>query len=214
MQAIIAYFGTPGKRSELGFDDCLISDISKVLGESGAQQYFVSRYIGPSSDIRDTIRSLSFPYLRRCALLLKLLKCSAPVPSYDGANVFDRSCIATADMMDITDGSLNELNEVQLLEDMFKIPPLDVVLKEEVLRSLALKWFYHFCEQFEVRNFGRVMHITPAVPFKLMHLPHVYHDALQRFVFHLSSSDMLTEGPFSVENLHVNNVYLCLYLSG
>ncbi|XP_059463127.1 E3 ubiquitin-protein ligase PRT6 isoform X2 [Corylus avellana] len=184
VQAIITYCGIHHcKTSELGFNDCLISDICKVLGESGcAQQYFVSRYIGPSSNIRDTIRSLSFPYLRRCALLWKLLNASAPAPFYDRDNVFDRSSVAINDMMDITDGSLIEFNEIQQLENLFKIPPLDVVLKEEILRPLALKWVYHFCEQFKVRGFGREMHITPAIPFKLMHLPHLYQDVLQRLI--------------------------------
>jgi hypothetical protein len=204
MQAIITYCGLHHcKTSEQGFNDCLISDISKVLGDSGcAQQYFVSHYIGPSSNIRDTIRSLSFPYLRRCALLWKLLNASAPAPFYDRDNVYDRSSIAINDMMDINDGSLIEFNEIQQLENLFKIPLLDVVLKDKALRSLALKWFYHFCEQFEVRSFGRVKHVTPAIPFKLMHLPHVYQDVLQRFVFNFSTSDMLTECPCPLENLY------------
>lgn len=169
------------KTSELGFNDCLISDISKVLAESGcAQKFFASNYIGSSSNIRDTIRSMSFPYLRRCALLWKLLYPSSPAPFCDRNNLLGRSSFAINDMMD--DGSLVELNEIQKLENMFKIPSLDVVLKEEVLRSLVLKWFYHFHKEFERCSFGGVMHVKPAVPFKLMHLPHLYQDLLQRFV--------------------------------
>ncbi|KAF5471656.1 hypothetical protein F2P56_008431 [Juglans regia] len=181
-QAIIMYCGLHQcKTSELGFNDCLISDISKVLAESGcAQKFYASNHIGSSSNIRDTIRSMSFPYLRRCALLWKLLYSSSPAPFCDRNNVLGRSSFAINDMMD--DGSLVELNEVQNLENMFKIPSLDVVLKEEVLRSLVLKWFYHFHKEFERCSFGGVMHITPAVPFKLMHLPHVYQDLLQRLI--------------------------------
>lgn len=190
MQAIITYCGiNQGKLNEPGINDSLISDISKVLGDFGyVQKYFVSNYVGPSSNMKDTIRSLSFPYLRRCALLWKLLNSSAPAPFCERDNMFDRSSLAINDMMDITDGSsLVELNEVQQLETMFTIPSLDVVLKSEGVRSLVLKWFHHFRKEFEVRNFGRVMHIKPAVPFKLMHLPHVYQEILQRFVllFHV-----------------------------
>ena len=190
MQAIITYCGiNQGKLNEPGINDSLISDISKVLGDFGyVQKYFVSNYVGPSSNMKDTIRSLSFPYLRRCALLWKLLNSSAPAPFCERDNMFDRSSLAINDMMDITDGSsLVELNEVQQLETMFTIPSLDVVLKSEGVRSLVLKWFHHFRKEFEVRNFGRVMHITPTVPFKLMHLPHVYQEILQRFVlmFHV-----------------------------
>lgn len=183
MQSIIMYCGSHQcKTSELGFNDCLISDIFKVLAESGyAQKFFASNYIGSSSNIRDTIHRFSFPYLRRCALLWKLLYSSSPAPFCDGNNVLDRSSFANSDMID--DGSLAELSEFQKLENMFKIPSLDVVLKEEALRSLVLKWFYHFRKEFERRSFGGVMHITPAVPFKLMYLPHVYQDLLQRFVF-------------------------------
>lgn len=190
MQAIITYCGIhQGKSNERGINDSLISDISKVLGDFGyVQQYFVSNYVGPTSNMKDTIRSLSFPYLRRCALLWKLLNSSAPAPFCERDNMFDSSSLAISDMMDITDGSsLVELNEVQQLETMFTIPSLDVVLKSEGVRSLVLKWFHHFRKEYEVRNIGRVMHITPAVPFKLMHLPHVYQEILQRFVllFHV-----------------------------
>ncbi|KAM3736727.1 hypothetical protein ACB098_09G002400 [Castanea mollissima] len=184
-QAIITYCGIhQGKSNEPGINDSLISDISKVLGDFGyVQQYFVSNYVGPTSNMKDTIRSLSFPYLRRCALLWKLLNSSAPAPFCERDNMFDTSSLAINDMMDITDGSsLVELNEVQQLETMFTIPSLDVVLKSEGVRSLVLKWFHHFRKEFEFRNFGRVMHITPAVPFKLMHLPHVYQEILQRFI--------------------------------
>lgn len=190
MQAIITYCGIhQGKSNEQGINDSLISDISKVLGDFGyVQQYFVSNYVGPTSNMKDTIRSLSFPYLRRCALLWKLLNSSAPAPFCERDNMFDSSSLAISDMMDITNGSsLVELNEVQQLETMFTIPSLDVVLKSEGVRSLVLKWFHHFRKEYEVRNIGRVMHITPAVPFKLMHLPHVYQEILQRFVllFHV-----------------------------
>lgn len=204
MQAIITYCGIhQGKSNERGINDSLISDISKVLGDFGyVQQYFVSNYVGPTSNMKDTIRSLSFPYLRRCALLWKLLNSSAPAPFCERDNMFDSSSLAISDMMDITDGSsFVELNEVQQLETMFTIPSLDVVLKSEGVRSLVLKWFHHFRKESEVRNFGRVMHITPAVPFKLMHLPHVYQEILQRFVllFHVRCEYLRS---FFSRNLH------------
>ncbi|KAF8379035.1 hypothetical protein HHK36_028462 [Tetracentron sinense] len=39
-----------------------------------------------------------------------------------------------------TSGLTVELKEVEELENMFKIPPLDVVLKDEVMRALVIKW--------------------------------------------------------------------------
>ncbi|KAK1563726.1 hypothetical protein Q3G72_031804 [Acer saccharum] len=184
VQAVIAYSGKhQAKINELCFSDCLITDISKLLGEYGcAREYFVSNYIDPSCDIKDMIRRLSFPYLRRCYLLWKLLSSSVSAPFSDRDHELDLSSHGIDHMMDSDDYSPADLNEVQELEKMFKIPPLDVVLKDGVLRSMASKWFHHFCKEFEVCKFQSVLHSTPTVPFKLMHLPHLYQDLLQRYI--------------------------------
>lgn len=184
MQAVLSCCGKlQSKVDELGFSDSLISDISKLLGEFGsAQEYFVSNYVDPSCDIKDMIRRLSFPYLRRCALLWKLQNSTVPPPFTDRDRVLDRSSHGISDMMDSSDDVLSDLKEIQEVEKMFKIPSLDVILKDQVLRSLALKWFHHFFKEFEIHRFQRVLHSTPAVPFKLMRLPHLYQDLLQRFV--------------------------------
>ncbi|KAJ4704674.1 E3 ubiquitin-protein ligase PRT6-like [Melia azedarach] len=182
-QAVISYCGKhQSKVNELGLCDCLVTDISKLLGESGsAQEFFVSNYIDPSCDIKDMIRRLSFPYLRRCALLWKLLNSTVPPPFVDRDHVLDQSH-DISDLMDSNDGAFSDLNEIHQVEKMFKIPPLDDVLKDEVLRSLVLKWLHHFFKEFEARRFQRVLHSTPAVPFKLMHLPYLYQDLLQRYI--------------------------------
>ncbi|KAH9672311.1 E3 ubiquitin-protein ligase PRT6 [Citrus sinensis] len=180
-QAVLSCCGKlQSKVNELGFSDSLISDISKLLGEFGsAQEYFVSNYIDPSCDIKDMIRRLSFPYLRRCALLWKLLNSTVPPPFSDRDHVLARSSHGISDMMDSSDDALSDLKEIQEVEKMFKIPSLDVILKDEVLRSLVLKWFHHFSKEFEVHRFQHVLYSTPAVPFKLMCLPHLYQDLLQ-----------------------------------
>lgn len=156
----------------------IIADIYKALGDSNcAQKYFFSNYIDPSFDIKSMIRRLSFSYLRRCALLWKLLSSSVSAP-FSG----DISSSTINDMMDITEGALVELNEVQELENMFKIPPLEVILNDEHVRSLSSKWLHHFHEEFAVGFSQRVFHCNPAVPFYLMNLPHVYQDLLQRYI--------------------------------
>ncbi|KAH9735916.1 E3 ubiquitin-protein ligase PRT6 [Citrus sinensis] len=183
-QAVLSCCGKlQSKVNELGFSDSLISDISKLLGEFGsAQEYFVSNYIDPSCDIKDMIRRLSFPYLRRCALLWKLLNSTVPPPFSDRDHVLARSSHGISDMMDSSDDALSDLKEIQEVEKMFKIPSLDVILKDEVLRSLVLKWFHHFSKEFEVHRFQHVLYSTPAVPFKLMRLPYLYQDLLQRYI--------------------------------
>ncbi|XP_011019864.1 PREDICTED: E3 ubiquitin-protein ligase UBR1 [Populus euphratica] len=181
-QAIVIFCGKHQREMrESNFDDSLITDISKVFGESGCiKDYFVSVNIDSSSDIINVIRRLSFPYLRRCALLWKLLSTSVSAPFCD-RDVLNRSSNAV-NYMDNMSGAQDELNDVQELEKMFKIPPLFFVLKDHTLRSLVTKWLHHFCKQYEVFSPQHVLHVTPAVPFKLMHLPHVYQDLLQRYI--------------------------------
>ncbi|KAK8542025.1 hypothetical protein V6N13_137400 [Hibiscus sabdariffa] len=160
----------------------LITDICGVLEDSDcAQWYAVSNDVDLSCDIKQMIRRLSFPYLRRCALLWKLLNNSAPAPFCDRDNVLESSHVTT-DMMDTTESVLVELSEIQELEKMFKIPPIDVVLEDEVLQSFALKWFHHFKKVYETCSFQNVFYCNPTVPFKLMNLPHVYQDLLQRYI--------------------------------
>ncbi|XVE76368.1 hypothetical protein DITRI_Ditri12bG0166800 [Diplodiscus trichospermus] len=168
--------------NELGSHHCLITDICGILGGSDcARWYFVSNYVDHSCDIKDMIRRLSFPYLRRCALLWKLLKSSVSAPFCDRDNVWKSSHVTT-DMMDTTESTLVELNEIQELEKMFKIPTIDVVLEDEISRSFALKSFHHFHKIYEACSFQNVLYCKPAVPFKLMSLPHVYQELLQRYI--------------------------------
>ncbi|KAL6987618.1 RING-type E3 ubiquitin transferase [Sarracenia purpurea var. burkii] len=185
-QAIITYFGKcQCNTTELGCHDGLVTDLFSIMREYGfAKQYFVSNFIDVSYDFKDTIRSLSFPYLRRCALLWKVMNSATSAPFSYGAQLSDSSSLAIDDMMVHADDNLMEaeLVEVEKLEKFFKIPPLDVVLNDEVLRPIVLRWFRHFYKEFEVHDCQFVLHLTPAVPFKLMQLPHLYQDLLQRYI--------------------------------
>lgn len=175
------YCGKSQHLSELGLSDCLITDIFKVMGESRcAREYFVSNYFDPSADIKDAIRRFCFPYLRRCALLWKILYSSIPAPFCDEDHVLDKSCCYTHDFMVDSNIDIFEITKIQELENMFKIPSLDVVLKDDLSRSSVSIWCHHFCKEFALAGVHRNMHITPAVPFELMRLPHVYQDLLQR----------------------------------
>ncbi|KAJ7961420.1 E3 ubiquitin-protein ligase PRT6 [Quillaja saponaria] len=97
-------------------------------------------------------------------------------------NVLDGSWNAINDMKDSTTVASVELSKVQELENTFKIPLLDVVLNDEEIRSLVLKWSHHLCKEFRPHTRHRIMHVSPAVPFQLMRLPHVYQDLLQRYI--------------------------------
>lgn len=178
LQAIITSFiKSQCKVDGLGSSDCLIADICKIMGESEyARRYFVSNYTEPSCNVKDVIRSLTFPYLRRCALLLKLLSSSARVPIFDGETALETYLAGKNMIDDIT----MELNQIEKLEKMFEIPPLDIVLKDGTSRLLVSKWFCHFNNEFEFQRSKIIKHCTPAIPFQLIRLPHVYHDLLQR----------------------------------
>lgn len=182
-QAVITYFGkNESAMDDFSYHDSLITDILKFVGEHGfLRQYFVSNYIDSSLDIKATIRSLSFPFLRRCALLWKLMNSSTLAP-FSGAHVFHRSSQTFEDRMDYAYGTGEESVEIDELEKMFKIPPLDNIVDDEVSRSLVLKWLHHLAREFEVRSPSGVLHSTPVVPFKLMVLPYLYQDLLQRYI--------------------------------
>ncbi|CAL0328232.1 unnamed protein product [Lupinus luteus] len=183
-QAIILYCErSQHKPSESGISNCLITDVYKIISESGCdQQYFMSNYFDPNVDIKDAIRRFSFPYLRRCALLWKILHSSIPAPFSDEEIVLDRSWNAPNDIMDRANIELFEVTKIQELEHMFKIPSLDVVLKDEVSRSSVTIWCRHFFKEFESHGIQPTMYVTPAAPFELMRLPNVYQDLLRRCI--------------------------------
>lgn len=145
------------------------------------RQFFVSNYVDELCDPKNMIRRLTFPYLLRCALLWNLLDSSTLAPSFD-SRMRERSylCLKDADL-DIDDQLKVELSRIGELEEMFKICSLESVLKDEVVHALALKWCEHFQKEFRVRKYSGILAVTPAVPFKLMELPFIYQDLLQRF---------------------------------
>lgn len=128
---------------------------------------------------------MSFPYLRRCALLWSLLKSSMSVPFSFGDHVSD-------DMTEHTTNNLEEFVEVEKLEQIFKIPSLDAVVNHEVSRSVVSRWLRHFSEDLKVKNQQFILYSTPVVPFRLMILPNVYQDLLQRLVHWLSVTEMMS----------------------
>ncbi|VFQ88675.1 unnamed protein product [Cuscuta campestris] len=167
--------------SELGRSDNLVTDVCKVMGECrAAGDYFDSNYIR-TSNINEAIRSLSFPYLRRCALLWKLIHSSTQIPFGEGSCMPGGLSHSSDEMMQ-SDDAFSDLFEIEKLEKMFKIPPLDVVLNDEVLRFIVPRWFLCLSKEFEEHNRQGVLFSTPAVPFRLMGLPHLYQDLLQRHI--------------------------------
>lgn len=181
-QAVITCYKTRKNINyEKGESVNLITDIDRVIVEhQEAMQFFESNRVNSEYDTNNAIRSLTFPYLRRCALLWKLVNCSNIVPFGDGVQSWDRSPHIVNDMEHTN--TTEEFRELEKLEKMFNIPSLDLIVKDEESRLTAVKWLSHFCEVFEAHKSSHVLRCTPAVPFKLMLLPHLYQDLLQRYI--------------------------------
>ncbi|KAF8105073.1 hypothetical protein N665_0163s0043 [Sinapis alba] len=182
VQTVIAYCaGRMCDLSELDFEENLLRDISIALRESGGWGYFRSNNMDLVCDIKETIRKYSLPFLRRCALLWKLLKTS-PGKFHEEVDMCDVPSDSTSDSMDFMYGPQTELNHVHELEKMFKIPPIDTILNDELLRSTTHKWLRHFQKEYSVNRVKGPLYITPVVPFQLMKLPNLYQDLLQRCI--------------------------------
>lgn len=157
-----------------------------------AREYFVSKYINPSCHPKDMVRRLTYPYLRRCALLWELLRSSSAVPLYDSSNIWEGSHLYLSNSTADGSSSLTmELDGIRELEHLFQIQSLDLILQDESVHMLALKWSQHFCEDYSSRKYRGVLFSTPAVPFRLMQLPPVYQILLERFNLNLLSWDAL-----------------------
>ncbi|XP_073052581.1 E3 ubiquitin-protein ligase PRT6-like isoform X1 [Primulina eburnea] len=178
-QAILTYYRKKqGIICGLGCHDCLITDIYKAVGEYGeVVQCFDSYYVDATYDIYDSIRSLTFPYLRRCVLLWKLINCSNSIPFNNGIHTWGGSQYTEG-----ADNPAEELPEVEKLEKMFGIPPFGVVIADKELRVTASRWMRHFSEALRFHKSQCLVRCTPSVPFKLMLLPHLYQDLLQRYI--------------------------------
>ncbi|CAG7878730.1 unnamed protein product [Brassica rapa] len=177
VQTIIAYCA--GRMFDLSNLDNLLSDISIALRESGGWEYFRSNNMDLSCDIKETIRKYSLPFLRRCALLWRLLKTTTSGKLHEEVDKFDES---TSDNMDFMHSPQSELNHVNELEKMFKIPPIDTILSDELLRSSTQTWLGHFQKEYKVYRVKEPLCITSVVPFQLMKLPNLYQDLLQRYI--------------------------------
>ncbi|KAF8096039.1 hypothetical protein N665_0319s0055 [Sinapis alba] len=182
IQTVITYCaGRLCYTSELDFKENLLSDISIALRESGGWEYFRSNNMDLSCDIKETIRKYSLPFLRRCALLWRLLR-TTPGKFHEEVHMFDVPSDSNSDYMDFMYSPQSELNHVHELERMFKIPPIDTIINDELLWSTSQTWIRHFQKEYRVNRVKGPLCITPVVPFQLMKLPNLYQDLLQRYI--------------------------------
>ncbi|KAM0948285.1 putative carboxypeptidase U transcription factor interactor and regulator Znf-B family [Dioscorea sansibarensis] len=166
------------------FDDWVSNNVGKIIGEPEfAQKRFLAKYIDSSCYPTDMIRRLTLPYLRRCALLWKLMNSSALAFSFESYHTWEGlDFSANSDSVVDTNCLSNELNELGELQKMFHICSLEMVLQDELVRTLTSRWCQHFAQKFKACKHEHVFYATPAVPFRLMQLPRLYQDLLQRYI--------------------------------
>ncbi|XP_062193030.1 E3 ubiquitin-protein ligase PRT6-like [Phragmites australis] len=183
IQALITCYGEE-TFDRSSFNDCLLNDVCKTMsGYDIAREYFVSKYINPSCHPKDMVRRLTYPYLRKCALLWELLRSSSAAPLYDSSNIWEGSHLYLSNSTADGSSSLTmELNGIRELEHLFQIQSLDLILRDESVHMLALKWSQHFGEDYSSRKYRGTLFSTPAVPFRLMQLPPVYQVLLERYI--------------------------------
>lgn len=166
------------------FGDWILNDVCEVIGRSElALKYFFSDCIDSSLYPKDMIRRLTLPYLRRCALLWQLIQSSNLAPSCNSSYT-GKGQISSMDNTSVIENSYLaiELTSLRELENMFQICTLEVILQDEFVHTLAKKWCQHFCGKFKVCKYEHFYYCSPAIPFKLMQLPRIYEDLLQRCV--------------------------------
>ena len=167
------------RKSNFGFtkpgDPFPVDDLCKKMGGFDlAKRYFTSDFFDSSVDPGEMIRRLTFPYLRKCALLRKLLTLSAST-----APRYDKSTPSLAVDFESPEARVLQLKEICELETSFQIPPLEEILGDKIVLSLASRWCAHFLE-FGTSEVESVLYSTPAVPFRLVRLPRLYQELLER----------------------------------
>lgn len=127
------------------------------------------------------LRRLTLPYLRRCALLYKLLN-SSSAHLLEAASWESSTVHMAHDYGQNRDEILVELEELQQLEKLFQIPCLETILEDRNVHGLVLRWCQHLSKETGSRSYRHVVRCLPARRFELMRLPHIYQDLLQCYI--------------------------------
>lgn len=138
------------------------------------------------------IRRLTLPFLRRCYLLQHLMAGSGQGLPVARAHQWELpqchrvptgSSSSCSGPEDIEQQTLQELEELDRLESIFCIPPLTRILEEDTVQNLVLSWCRHVKNDTGVRYFRQGPRLMGASPFRMMQLPRLFQDLLQRYAF-------------------------------
>ncbi|CAM6107115.1 unnamed protein product [Calypogeia fissa] len=165
--------------------------LSGTVLSPGSDSDYPSIPTGPPLTV---FRRLTLPYLRQCSLLQRLISGAGqvlPIPSAHLWELSQRTGLTSVQTSNRNaDGGvrqeeqqlLGEMAELDQLESLFSIPPLTALLNDNDFQSIAQKWCHHVRGEGGARSLRYIPRPVRAAPFKLMELPHLFQDLLQRCV--------------------------------
>ncbi|KAG0593011.1 hypothetical protein KC19_1G298000 [Ceratodon purpureus] len=148
----------------------------------------VSLTSGPSLGL---IRRCTLPFLRRCYLLQNLMSGATQVLPVARAHQWELpqdhrqstgAESASVDSKDEEDQVRLEMEQLDQLESVFLIPPLEKIFEQDAVGRLVDSWCKHVKTDSALRGIQCSPRVTSASPFKLMKLPHLFQDLMQRYV--------------------------------
>ncbi|XP_024387527.1 E3 ubiquitin-protein ligase PRT6 isoform X2 [Physcomitrium patens] len=137
------------------------------------------------------IRRCTLPFLRRCYLLQNLLSGAAQVLPVATAHQWElpqghihstETETTSEDSKDADKQVLLEMEELDQLESVFLIPSLVNIFEQETNQQLVQAWCKHVKTDAGPRGIQHSIRVTTASPFKLMQLPYLFQDLMQRYV--------------------------------
>ncbi|XP_024369767.1 E3 ubiquitin-protein ligase PRT6 isoform X2 [Physcomitrium patens] len=137
------------------------------------------------------IRRLTLPFLRSCYLLQNLMAGSSQVLPVGRAHQWELpqehsipegSSSSFTDSGDSQSQVLQDMEELDQLESTFCIPYLTKILEEDLVQNIVLRWCSHVKIDTGMRYLRSGPRLRTAAPFRLMHLPRLFQELLQRYV--------------------------------
>ncbi|KAL6513895.1 hypothetical protein OROHE_019351 [Orobanche hederae] len=114
--------------------------------------------------------SVCCTFLQKCSLLWELINYSASSPFNHENQVTCGSVNHQHNVLDIA--------EVERLESMVEIPPIDDVINDGMSRLMATIWLDHFTNKFKLQE-QNVLYCTLSVPLSLVDLPDLFEDLIK-----------------------------------
>lgn len=147
----------------------------------------VSLTSGPTLGL---IRRCTLPFLRRCYLLQNLMSGATQVLPVARAHQWELpqgpsqsagAELASVDVKDVEKQVLVEMEQLDQLESVFLIPPLEKIFEQDAIQHLVQAWCKHVKTDSGLRGIQYSPRVTTSSPFKLMQLPYLFQDLMQRY---------------------------------